>query len=796
LYRKHALAGAIAAVCSALGGMPAAAAAQDAHHGVAAGGAQAVLSGTALCTEGAPVNGAVVQLFHGAGPGRHLAATSLTDRAGRFAVRAGAGTYTLEISYLEQAPHRRQVTLAGAPVRLGPLPLRCGPLALDTLAVRAEPETFQLRSGSAVVDARASTAVGGSIADLLRTVPGVHVDADGHVGMRGSTSVLVLMNGRRIPLTGDALAAFLRQMPATALQRVEAGTPISARQGADGAAGVVNLVFSDDAVRRTGMRSLAGSVATEDHYMGSAAVTGHLRDLVSWDAVFALSGMRPRTDSRTSRWSLVPGDLPLTTDQDSRARATHNLRSILAGAALTPSASTSLALRGSYAWMAGADRNRNAFVYTNAAGGTGTSRTSSVLEHVIPSGELSAAATVARGRLHFRSEGRSAFVDEDFSGAYDDDAAGYRYQSTVMVARQRQQVLGNELGLRFPDFRLDVGQEWRSSTMTAAHDATHSARTVSRDYRYETQVHAGYLTATGSGGGVRAEAGVRVEADRTSIRLEADSVRSAVRVFPSLSAEWTDASRTLVYRMAYGRRITRPGPELLNPFAMGWDDANQVIGNPSLLPEISDQVELGLERHGTRLTLQLTPFFRWTRDPIRPIKEATANGGTIGTLRNLHRTRAMGSDLSVRVRPTDATVVTLVGSVAHLETRGEASGSNGVYATAQLTVQARVAENTTAQLYAYRGSSRPVEQGEILPAFTSELALTRRLAGDRGRLTLRLTDPFRSDRLEFRIADAAFTERGRRRTARPLLLVFASYAVGGAPREDAPVRTEPPARIF
>ncbi len=56
--------------------------------------------------------------------------------------------------------------------------------------------------------------------------------------------------------------------------------------------------------------------------------------------------------------------------------------------------------------------------------------------------------------------------------------------------------------------------------------------------------------------------------------------------------------------------------------------------------------------------------------------------------------------------------------------------------------------------------------------------------------------PLRSDRLEFRIADAAFTQESRRRTARTLLSLFASYAVGGAPREDAPVRTEGSARIF
>ena len=529
--------------------------------------------------------------------------------------------------------------------------------------------------------------------------------------------------------------------------------------------------------------------------MGSVAATGDVGDMLNWDAMYSLSGMRPRTDSNTARWSLVPGDLPLQTDQDSRARETHRLHSILAGAAVAPTPNTSLALRGTYSWMEGAYRNSSAFVYTDAAGNTATSAISSLLEHVIPSAELSAVASVDRGTVRFTSEARTSFVNEDFRGDYD-EGAGYRYMTTVMASRQREHVLRNDIGLRFPGIDLDVGQESRFRTITAAHDATHFGVTVSQAYRYDTDVHAGYLVAHRSRGGVRAEAGLRVEADRTRIQLETASARTAVRLFPSISGEWTDVRRPLMYRLAYGRRINRPGPEMLNPFSMGEDDMNETVGNPSLLPEVSDQVEVGVERHGTLLTLQLTPFFRWTRDPIRPLKTATARGGATTTLKNLAGTRSLGADGSVRARPTGGTVVTLAGSVAHMETTAGMFSSSGVYATARLTVDLRVAENTTAQLYAYRRSAQAIEQGEILPAFTSELALTQRLAGDRGRVTLRLNDPLRSDRLDFRIADAAFTQESRRRTARPLLSLFASYAVGGGPREDAPVRTEGPARIF
>lgn len=670
------------------------------------------------------------------------------------------------------------------------------PARLDTLTVRAERDAVRLRSGATIVDARTSAAAGGSIADFLRTVPGVELDADGRIGMRGSTSVLVLMDGRRTPLSGDALAAYLRQMPATALERVEAGTSASARHDATGTAGVVNLVFRDDDARRTAMRSVAGSLATDDHYMGSVAAAGSAGAIASWNATYSLSGMRPRTDVRTARWSLVPGDLPLHTDEDSRARATHRLHSVLAGVTAAPTPATSLALRGAYSRMEGAYRNGTAFVYTNAAGDRGTSATGSLLEHRIPSAEASAAASVDRGRVRFASEARTGRVDEDVRADHEDAVRGYRYRSAAMTSRQREHVLRNDLGVRLAGVQVDAGHESRFRTITAAHEATHFGARLSQAYRNESEVHAGYLTARGSAAGARAEAGLRVEADRTRIQLDSAGMRSAVRLFPSVSAEWTDARRALVHRVAFGRRIARPDAEMLNPYSMGEDDVNDVVGNPMLRPEVSDQLELGVERHGARATVQLTPFVRWTRDPIRPLMAVTASGRTTTTLENLGRARAAGADGSVRARMGSGTVVTAAGSVAHMVTTADAFRRSGVYATARLAVDLRVAEHTTAQLYAYRRGAQAIEQGEILPAFTSELALTQRLRGDRGRVTLRLVDPLRTDRLGFRVGDATFTQESRRRTARPLLSLFASWAVGGAPREDVPVRTEGPARIF
>jgi outer membrane receptor protein involved in Fe transport len=252
----------------------------------------------------------------------------------------------------------------------------------------------------------------------------------------------------------------------------------------------------------------------------------------------------------------------------------------------------------------------------------------------------------------------------------------------------------------------------------------------------------------------------------------------------------------MVYRLAYGRRINRPGWEMLNPVSMGRDDTGEIIGNPELQPEVSDQIELGLDLERPALAMQVTPFLRWTSDQIRQIKMATERGGAATTLHNVERSRAIGADASVRGRPTDKAVITLSGMVAHMETSDDTLGSSGVLASGRLTVDVTLAGNTVAQMYAHVRSAQALEQGRILPAFTSEVSVTQRIAGDRGRLTLRLSDPLRTDRERFRVASPSFTQESRRRTARPVMTLFASYTVGGKPREDTPVRSERPARLF
>ena len=74
------------------------------------------------------------------------------------------------------------------------------------------------------------SAAGGTASELLVNVPSVAVDIDGNVSLRGSSQVQILIDGRPSELTGAAQGAFLEQIPASSIDRVEVITNPSARR--------------------------------------------------------------------------------------------------------------------------------------------------------------------------------------------------------------------------------------------------------------------------------------------------------------------------------------------------------------------------------------------------------------------------------------------------------------------------------------------------------------------------------------------------------------------------------------
>ncbi|MFM2326244.1 MAG: hypothetical protein RIR31_446, partial [Bacteroidota bacterium] len=90
------------------------------------------------------------------------------------------------------------------------------------------------------VDAAISNA-GTTALEVLEKSPGVTVDKDGNVSLKGKQGVTIMLDGKPTYLTGQDLANLLRTMPSGNLDQIEIMTNPSAKYDASGTAGIINI---------------------------------------------------------------------------------------------------------------------------------------------------------------------------------------------------------------------------------------------------------------------------------------------------------------------------------------------------------------------------------------------------------------------------------------------------------------------------------------------------------------------------------------------------------------------------
>lgn len=90
---------------------------------------------------------------------------------------------------------------------------------------------------------------GGSLLNAMKTLPGVTIDQNGVLTLRGSDRVAVLVDGRPSGLTGFGNQQALDNIPIENIERIEIINNPSARHDAAGMAGIINIIYAQNAER-------------------------------------------------------------------------------------------------------------------------------------------------------------------------------------------------------------------------------------------------------------------------------------------------------------------------------------------------------------------------------------------------------------------------------------------------------------------------------------------------------------------------------------------------------------------
>ena len=168
----------------------------------------------------------------------------ITGFDGKFMVDVFPGTYDISIEYIGFDRFTKTGVLIKSSMDLGTIGLTIGSTALEGVEVMAEKTAVEIRLDKRIYNVGKDLTVrGGSVADVLDNVPSVTVDIEGNVALRGNDNVRILINGKPSGLVGISGPQGLQQLPAESIEKVEVVTSPSARYGAEGTAGILNIIL-------------------------------------------------------------------------------------------------------------------------------------------------------------------------------------------------------------------------------------------------------------------------------------------------------------------------------------------------------------------------------------------------------------------------------------------------------------------------------------------------------------------------------------------------------------------------
>ena len=101
----------------------------------------------------------------------------------------------------------------------------------------------------------------GTASDALQNAPGVEVDVEGNITLRGVSSVEIWINGKPSHLNDENLKTYIQQLPANAIKTIEVITNPSARYASKSDGGIINIV-TNSKVQKNQFVSFGVNVST------------------------------------------------------------------------------------------------------------------------------------------------------------------------------------------------------------------------------------------------------------------------------------------------------------------------------------------------------------------------------------------------------------------------------------------------------------------------------------------------------------------------------------------------------
>lgn len=680
-----------------------------------------------------------------------LISGSITNLNGEFVIKGvSAGKYFLKSNFIGYKTGKKPVDIVDASVHLGrPIELSSTSLNLPEVQITDKQNAKQVSIEKTKINVSQNiSAVSGNITDILKSQSNIMIDAEDNVYLRGSSKILLLIDGRPTTVTS------LNSIPSSSVENIEIVTNPDAKYDAEGTGGIINII-----TKRKMIEGFAGSATLNYGFL--TRVNGGINLNYSkniWDIGFSYSG---RYEKATIN-SILERELLLQ-----QVQVNQDIHSIQ----VSPSHNASLLLSvrpgKKNIISAGMKFMQNNLHNTQEISGQQSNDTLPTTifnrRNEIWFNRTSFEGSVSYKRIIVKNK-HEISVDALFSQTKGSRPADY-YTDNEFLQRSDAGGKPTNISLQadyfknlFKKGRMEAGlkafSRWNTFNSHFYDWDSITANWVvnpafSNDLEHKEFIYSGYLMYSDSlFGKIYFKVGSRLEYSTSDLVQNStnDSIHEHyLYPFPYLLGKY-NISKIHSIALSVNRRVTRPTYPQLNPFIIVIDQMTYETGNKHLQPEILDKIEFNYSLIKEKFQLRSNLYYSSAKDFITQVTVLSPSNDLIVTYANGNRQNKAGIDADATIKFGKILSVNPSFSVYYSVSTGNYSGadlnSEGFAWTGNVKFTVKPDLRTDIQLFMNYNSPVELPQFRLQEIYYADFGVKRTFFKNKVAVGLTITDIF------------------------------------------------------
>ncbi|HVW95743.1 MAG TPA: outer membrane beta-barrel family protein [Mucilaginibacter sp.] len=495
---------------------------------------------------------------------------------------------------------------------------------LNTVTITSTKPLIERKVDRTVMNVENSVlAAGNSALEILERAPGVSVDKDDNISLKGKQGVTVMINDKLTYLSSSQLATLLRSTDGTTIQSIEIISNPSAKYDAAGNSGIINIKLKKNRQSGTNGSVTVGVGKGKYGRDNSTLQLNHKVGGLNLFGSFSHDDNKRFQDIGLKRIVTSPDGSTTYFNQYTGMPQTRHNNSYRLGADYSTSSKNTLGFVMNGYFNSENDENDN---HTNI-GSSFTQVDSSLRTVTSIHQKFRDFSLNLNDTYKIDTLGQQISADIDYSKYRNNSTAQYVTDFFLADGSQQhpQAFLGNltpsvidirtakvdysnpisktlkmEAGFKLSDVKTDNDLQEKNAAADNYASVNH--------FIYDEKIDAAYLNFNKDYKGTSVQVGVRAEYTRSNATGDSSNVvqqinRHYLNLFPSVFLNHTFNDKNEL-SFSYSRRIDRPQYDNLNPFVYHLDPYTYEKGNPYLKPQYTNNFELNYTYNkNTTLTL-------------------------------------------------------------------------------------------------------------------------------------------------------------------------------------------------